>query len=396
MDLQDTSEQAAFRSEARVFLSEHFPSWKREHGIDDGAELTFEQQRSWQRRLYDHGWAAPHWPAEYGGRGGGIVESIIWNEEKAAADAHSFFNIVGYGMAGPTIISRGTPDQKERYLPPLLRADEVWCQLFSEPNAGSDLGNVATRADRVDDSWIVNGQKVWSSGAADADRGILIARYDPGLPKRRGLVYLLVDMHARGVDVRPLRQIDGGAHFSEVFFSDVVVPDSDRVGEPGDGWSVAMTTLTNERMSLGGGSGNLAMPFEDLVTLARASKRNRDRRVRQKLARIYSHRRILELLNARVLSALVHGRIPEAEGSIIKLVMADLVTDTAMCAMEMAGARGTLVSRGGPQSAFLSSPALHIGGGTDEVQRNAIGERVLGLPREPRPDKEVPFREARH
>jgi alkylation response protein AidB-like acyl-CoA dehydrogenase len=245
----------------------------------------------------------------------------------------------------------------------------------------------------VDDSWVVNGQKVWSSGAADADRGILIARYDPDLPKQKGLVYLIVDMHALGVDVRPLRQIDGGAHFSEVFFTDLVVPDADRVGEPGEGWSVAMTTLTNERMSLGGGSGNLAMPFEDLAALARRYGRNRDPRMRQKLARIYSQRKILELLNERVLTALEHGQIPEAEGSIIKLVMADLVTDTALRAMELVGANGLVADQ--TSRTFLGSPALHIGGGTDEVQRNAIAERVLGLPREPRPDKEVPFRETR-
>jgi len=379
-----------FRTQAREFLAEHVEAWKRESGVTDGAP-TFEQQRSWQRRLYDNGWAAPHWPAEYGGRGLGIVESMIWNQEKAAAGAHSFFNIVGLGMAGPTLIARGTERQKETYLPPLLRGDEVWCQLFSEPNAGSDLGNIQTKAERVDDTWVVNGQKVWSSGAADADRGILIARYDPDLPKQQGIVYLIVDMHAPGVDVRPLRQIDGGAHFSEVFFSDFVVPDADRVGEPGEGWSVAMTTLTNERMSLGGGSGDLAMPFEDLVALARSGERSTDRRVRQSLARIWSQRKILDLLNERVLTALQHGQIPEAEGSIIKLVMAGLVSDSAMQAMELAGASGVLTN--GTSQSMLGSPALHIGGGTDEVQRNAIAERVLGLPREPRPDKEGPFRQ---
>jgi alkylation response protein AidB-like acyl-CoA dehydrogenase len=382
---------ADFRAEARAFLSERFDAWKRDQGVA-GPDLTFEQQRSWQQCLYDAGWAAPHWPAEYGGRALGIVESMIWNREKADAGAHSFFNIVGLGMAGPTLISRGTPEQKQRYLPPLLRGDEVWCQLFSEPNAGSDLGNIQTRAERVDDAWVVNGQKVWSSGAVDADRGILVARYDPSLPKQKGLVYLIVDMHAPGVDVRPLRQIDGGAHFSEVFFSDLLVPDTDRVGEPGEGWSVAMTTLSNERMSLGGGSGDLALPFEDLVSIARERGRDRDPRVRQKLVRIYALRKILELLNERVLTALEHGHIPEAEGSIIKLVMADLVTDSAMRAMELVGANGVVLDE--TSRSFLGSPALHIGGGTDEVQRNAIAERVLGLPREPRPDKEGPFRDS--
>jgi alkylation response protein AidB-like acyl-CoA dehydrogenase len=384
-----------FRAEARAFLAEHFPAWKRREGVADGVVLTFEQQRSWQRYLYEHGWGVPTWPAEFGGRGLGMIESMVWNAEKAAAGAHSFFNLVGLSLAGPTIIARGTPGQKERYLAQMARGDEVWCQLFSEPGAGSDLGNISTRAERADGTWIVNGQKVWSSGAMDADRGMLVARYDVDLPKQQGLVYLLADMHAPGIEVRPLRQIDGGAHFSEVFFTDVAIPDADRVGEPGEGWSVAMTTLTNERMSLGGGSGNFALPFSDVIGIARQRRRNTDPLVRQHLVELYARRKILDVLNMRVQSALVAGRIPEAEGSVIKLLMVQLGTLSAVNAVELLGAEGTLAASDGPQQRFLGSAAMHIGGGTDEIQRNAIAERVLGLPREPRPDKEVPFRETR-
>jgi alkylation response protein AidB-like acyl-CoA dehydrogenase len=403
--VSENPEHAAFRAEARAFLAEHFPRWKRDLGIADGKVLDLERQRSWQHYLYEHGWGAPTWPPEFGGRGLGMVESMIWNEERATAGAHSFFNLVGLGLAGPTIIARGTPEQKERYLPPLARGDEVWCQLFSEPGAGSDLGNISTRADRVDDEWIVNGQKVWSSGAMDADRGMLVARYDFDLPKQQGLVYLLIDMHSPGVDVRPLRQIDGGAHFCEVYFDDVRVPDKDRMGEPGDGWSVAITTLTNERMSLGGGFGNFSLPFEEVVRIASEHGQAKDPLVRQRLVDVFARRKILDVLNMRVQAALVAGRIPEAEGSVIKLLMAQLGTASATSALELMGAEGMLAGSDGsgasleeratPQQRFLGSAAMHIGGGTDEIQRNAIAERVLGLPREPRPDKEVPFKETR-
>jgi alkylation response protein AidB-like acyl-CoA dehydrogenase len=374
--------------EARGFLAEHFPKWRKENDCD--GELDFEQQRSWQRYLFAHGWGVPTWPAEYGGRGLGMIESMIWNAEKVAAGAHTFFNLVGLGLAGPTIIARGNDEQKARYLPPLARGDEVWCQLFSEPSAGSDLGNITTKAEKIDGGWVVNGQKVWSSGAAEADRGMLVARYDPDLPKQQGLVYLLADMHAPGVEVRPLRQIDGGAHFSEVFFTDVQISDDDLVGAPGDGWSVAMTTLTNERMSLGGGFGTFAMSFEEVAELARG----RGPLARQALVDIYTRRTILDVLNNRVQSALFAGKIPAAEGSVIKLLMAQLGTATANLAIDSLGADGMLAAEApSAQQRFLGSAAMHIGGGTDEIQRNAIAERVLGLPREPRPDKEVPFRQ---
>jgi alkylation response protein AidB-like acyl-CoA dehydrogenase len=384
------------RDEMHAFLTEHAPKWKADEGITGDGPLTREQQRSWQRFLFDHGWGVPTWPVEFGGRGLGMIENLTWNAEKAAAGFQYVFDFVGLGLAGPTIIARGTPEQQAKYRQKSASGDESWCQLFSEPGAGSDLGGIATRADRTDDGWVVNGQKVWSSGALEADRGLLVARYDWDLPKQQGLVYLLLDMHAPGVDVRPLRQIDGGAHFAEVFMSDVFVPDSDRVGEPGEGWGVAMTTLLHERSSIGGGVGNFAMPFDQIVKIAREKGKDRDALTRQRIADVYTRKKILDVLNTRVQSALLSGRIPEAEGSVIKILMAQLGTASATTAIELLGAAGTLAdTQGSPQQRFLGMASLHIGGGTDEVQRNAIAERVLGLPREPRPDKEVPFKETR-
>jgi alkylation response protein AidB-like acyl-CoA dehydrogenase len=386
----------AFRDEARAFLAEHVPKWRTDECVAEGTEPTREQRRSLQRYLHDHGWGVLTWPVEFGGRGLGMVESLIWNQEKAAVGLQYTFDFVGMGLAGPTIIARGTPEQQGRYLAKIARGDEGWCQLFSEPGAGSDLGGLSTRAEPSGDVWIVNGQKVWSSGAMESDRGLLIARYDPDLPKQQGLVFLLLDMHAPGVEVRPLRQIDGGAHFAEVFFNDVQVPDADRVGEPGEGWSVAMTTLLHERSAIGGGIGSFAMPFDDILRIARERWRNDDPLTRQHLVEIYTRKKILDVLNTRVQTALLSGRIPEAEGSVIKLLMAQLGSVSALKAIELMGAEGTLADgQGSAQQRFLGMAALHIGGGTDEVQRNAIAERVLGLPREPRPDKEVPFKETR-
>jgi alkylation response protein AidB-like acyl-CoA dehydrogenase len=394
--VRETEHLEALQQEARAFLGEHLQSWKADEGIVDGAEFTREQRRSLQRFLYEHGWGVPTWPEEFGGRGLGMIENLIWNRCKAEAGLQFVFDFVGMGLAGPTIIARGTAEQKERYLAKIARGDEAWCQLFSEPGAGSDLGNISTRADRTDDGWVVNGQKVWSSGALESDRGLLVARYDWDLPKQKGLVFLLLDMHAPGVDVRPLRQIDGGAHFAEVFFNEVVVEDADRVGEPGEGWAVAMTTLLHERSSIGGGIGSFAMPFDQVVALARSHGRANDALVRQRLVDIYTRRTILDVLNNRIQTKLLSGKIPEAEGSVIKILMAQLGTASATTAIELLGVEGTLADgQGSPQQRFLGMASLHIGGGTDEVQRNAIAERVLGLPREPRPDKEVPFKDTR-
>ncbi|MCA1833354.1 MAG: acyl-CoA dehydrogenase family protein [Actinomycetota bacterium] len=390
MDFNDSAEEARVRAEARAWLEESFPVWRSENG---DPPYTTEQARSWHRALAAGDYGAPHWPVEYGGRGYGPVESAIWAEEKARVGANIVFNMVGFGMAGPTIIAHGTEEQKQRHIRAMLNGNEIWCQLFSEPGAGSDLASLATRAFRDGDEWIVNGQKVWSSQADEADYGILLARFDPDKPKHEGLAYFIVDMHTPGVEVRPLRQIDGDAHFSEVFLSDVRVPDANRIGEPGDGWRVATTTLMHERMSIGTSTGGYTFPFVKLAEIAR-SRYALDPVVRDNLARVYTQERILDFLNKRILSKLRRGEIPTAEGSILKLAIANLSSDAALLGVHLLGPDGALAGEG-PQQHFLWERSLHIGGGTDEIQRNVIAERVLGLPREARPDKGLPFSQTR-
>jgi len=390
MDVDETPALAAVRSEARAWLDENWPAFQRDH--PDTGRYDGERARAWQRRLASGGWGAPSWPAEYGGRGFGPLESTVWAEERARAGATIPFNVVGFGMAGPTIISHGSEEQKQRYLPALLGGDEIWCQLFSEPGAGSDLASLSTRAIRDGDEWVITGQKVWSSSAHEADWGLLLARHDFEAPKHKGLVYLLADMRSPGIEVRPLKQMDGGSHFNEVFLEDVRVPHANRLGEPGDGWRIAITTLMHERMSIGSASGGYVFSFDTLAKIARErAPGGLDPLTKDALAQVYTQRRILELLNARILAKIGRGQIPDAEGSIMKLVLANLVSDMASTGMTVLGPEGSVLGDDVVQRAFLGAPAFHIGGGTDEIQRNLIGERVLGLPKDPSPDKDLPF-----
>jgi len=299
-------------------------------------------------------------------------------------------------MAGPTIIARGTDEQRRRFLPPMRRGDEVWCQLFSEPGAGSDLAGLSTRAVRDGDEWVVNGQKVWTSGAHDSDLGILLARSDPDQPKHRGITYFLVDMRSPGVEVRPLRQMTGASHFNEVFLTDVRIPHDRVLGEVNGGWAVAMTTLANERTMMGGGSSGPVVA--DLIELARACGADQDPTVRQGLAASWSRAQIMRYLGYRSRTRAAHGLPPGAEASVRKLVAAWNLKRNGELALAVQGAAGMLLDGDAPvggrwQQSFLSAPSIRIAGGSDEIQRNVMGERVLGLPAEPRVDKDRPFRE---
>jgi acyl-CoA dehydrogenase len=296
--------------------------------------------------------------------------------------------VVGIGMAGPTIIAHGTAEQKARYLPPMLRGDEIWCQLFSEPGAGSDLAALATRAVRQGDDWIVTGQKTWCSGGHYADFGILLARSDPKLPKHAGITYFLADMRAPGVSVRPLRQMTGGLHFNEVFLDGVRIPDAQRLGPVGGGWGVAMTTLMNERMAIGGIERWL--DWAGLVEHARANRERLDPVTRDELARLYTWVRTLELMNARVITQLGQGKFAAAESSVMKLALGRILSKASELGLRLIGPEA-LARNGAWQNQFLGAPALHIAGGTDEIQKNVAAERVLGLPRESRRGKDVPF-----
>ena len=397
MDFDESPEDIAFRAEARAWLKDNAPlrgPATAKAAADDPAHVA--RCKQWQATLADAGWAAIAWPAEYGGRGGSGREQSLFNEEQSAFDVSTGLFAVGMGMAGPTLIAHGTPEQKTRYLPPLLRGDEVWCQLFSEPGAGSDLAGLSTKAVRDGDEFVVNGQKVWTSGAQHSDWAILLARTDFDQPKHRGLTYFVVDMKSPGIEVRPLRQINGVAHFNEVFLTDVRVPVANVIGEVNGGWGVAITTLASERNFIGGGAGGTG--FGDIVDRVRASGRTNDPIVRQELAEVFTSFEVLRYIGYRVQTALSHGRMPGAEASILKLLYSRHVERNGNLGIDVEGAAGMLSGVDAPdeglwQQQFLTQWATRIGGGTDEVQRNVVGERVLGLPAEPRPDKYLPFRE---
>lgn len=405
MDFDETPEEAAFRAEVIEFLdAQAGPYLRREHEqsaitiTDPEVELEHVSRcKAWQRVKYDHGWAGITWPKAFGGRGGsGIQDGIFREEEMRRVSATGVF-AVGIGMAGPTIMAHGTEAQKERYLAPMLRGDEVWCQLFSEPTAGSDLGGLRTAAVRDGDEFVVNGQKVWNSGAQHSDWGILLTRTDPDAPKHRGITYLLVDMTSPGIEVRPLVQITGAAHFNEVFLTDVRIPAENVLGEVNAGWGPIMTTLANERTLIGGGGSRQS--FADVADLARHFGRDSDPVVRQELAAIYTEMQILKYMSFRVRSAVSRGDAPGPESSVMKLFLSEHLGRLGDLVTAVQGPAGTLIDadaldEGYWQSgSFLGQWSSRIGGGTDEIQRNTVGDKVLGLPAEPRVDKGVAFRD---
>ncbi len=404
MDFDETEDEQDFRLEARAFLDAH-ATLKPDHPVHflatadgrdaDAGRSHVAAARTWQTLLADEGWAGLSWPAEWGGRGLSSNHERIFAEEAARYDVPRGAFMVSIGMVGPTLMAHGTSDQQQRFLPAMLRGDDVWCQLFSEPGAGSDLAGLTTRADRDGDEWVVNGQKVWTSGAHYADWGILLARTNWDVPKHRGITYFLVDMRTEGIDVRPLRQINGVAHFNETFLTDVRIPASNVLGDVDGGWGVALTTLTNERQSIGSGT---AIKFGDLARLARQSGVTGDASVRQRLADAYSSYEITKWLSWRTRTAARLGTATGVEGSVMKLAVSQHVSRVGDLVLAMEGPHAMLLFDDAPdsgfwQQTFLGQWAMKIGGGTDQVQRNVIGERGLGLPREPRPDRDTAFRD---
>jgi len=409
--MTDSADVERFRAAARAWLEEHAPRRSGDHNPaalfveHDDEERHLAEARRWQARLADAGWVGITWPTEYGGRGLSPAHQVVWSQEAAAFDLPVDVFGIGLGMAAPTILAWGTDAQKERWLPPLLRGEEIWCQMFSEPDAGSDVAAVTTRAILQGDEWVVNGQKMWTSGAHYSRWGLLLTRSDPGVPKHAGLTYLVIDMHQPGVTVRPLRQMTGGTNFTEVFFDDARVPDGQRLGEPGAGWTVAITTLMNERTAIGavgGLAGDAAAAallrlFDDLESLA-GTNPALDPSIRERLVDVAIRGRVLRYHSERIVSALAEGRVPTAEGSVAKLALTDLLARVATLGIDAQGALGMLAGAdaiGDWGDAFLGYPGLRVAGGTDEIMRNVIGERVLGLPREPSVDKDIPFRELR-
>jgi alkylation response protein AidB-like acyl-CoA dehydrogenase len=347
--------------------------------------------------LFEAGLVAVAWPPEYGGRSGTARQQAIVDEELTAGVFPPRATSIGIAMVAPTIMVHGTPEQKQRFVPPTLRSELRWCQLYSEPGAGSDLAGLTTRAVRDGDEWVVNGQKVWTTQAHLADYGILLARTDLDVPKHRGITYFLIPMHQPGVEVRPLRQITGDAHFNEVFLTDARVPHDNLLGEQNRGWAVAMTTLAFERVLMGGNVGRGRPGVERLIALARRYDKAADLLVRQRLAAAYTGEELLRFLGLRMQAA-ARGSQDGPAPSLLKLFNAHHQKRVNELALGIEGPDGTLSSPGGPddgswQYGFLSAVQLRIAGGSDEIQRNVIGERILGLPPEPRTDKEIPFRD---
>jgi alkylation response protein AidB-like acyl-CoA dehydrogenase len=388
MDLRDTPEQAAFRAEVRAWIAEH----RHEAPPMAGGMHADEPKpfRAWQSKLASAGLVGVTWPKEYGGAGLTPIEEVIVSAELRKAGCPGIVDHIAVGDCGPTIIAFGTDAQKERHLAPLLHGDEGWCQLFSEPAAGSDLAGIQTRAKRTADGWVVNGQKVWTTLAQFADWGLLLARTNPDVPKHRGLSMFLIDMHAPGVTVRPLRGISGESHFNEVFFDDVQLPADALIGPEDAGWSVAMTTLMFERMTLLAAFEQLGWSAESTVAPMLGHPRLADTDVRQRIAEVTCDLLSMRYAGYRALTALARGEIPGLESGLGKIGLIEAGRKGAALQAEVLGP-DALLGEAGTLAAEM--PGLRSGGGTNEILANTLGERVLGLPAEPRVDKDVPFSE---
>jgi alkylation response protein AidB-like acyl-CoA dehydrogenase len=398
VDLDDTPEQAAYRAQVRSWLDEHkaeAPVLSGPGALEDEAEIL-AARRAWQGKLAEAGLAGVTWPKEYGGQGLGPIEQVICNQEIARAKVPGILDAIGVGMLGPTIIAHGEEEQKTRYLGSMLHGDEVWCQLFSEPAAGSDLAAVQTRARLQDDgSWRLTGQKVWTTNAQFASYGLLLARTDADVPKHKGLTMFILPMDADGVTVRGLRQISGEAEFNEVFLDDVALDEKAVVGGVGNGWATALTTLMFERVTIGlGGEGMGYNSSRFAVAIAQDADARRDLEVRHQLGEIASELLAVRFTGYRTLTALQKGQIPGPEAGLAKVT---IVNGAIRAGDVIADVIGPDALSEDSEWAYMISflPGLKSAGGTEEILRNTIGERVLGLPPEPRLDKGIPFSELR-
>ena len=398
MDLNDTPEQAEYRARTRAWLEEH----KAEAPVITGPDALKDEdeilaaRRAWQGRLAEAGLAGVTWPTEYGGQGLGPIEQVIVNQEIGRAGVPGILDVIGIGMLGPTIIAHGTDEQKSRYLGPMLHGDEVWCQMFSEPAAGSDLAAVQTRARQSDDgSWSISGQKVWTTNAQFAAFGLMLARTDPDVPKHKGLTLFILPMDAEGVTVRGLRQISGEAEFNEVFMDDVRLEADAAVGPVGGGWGSALTTLMFERVTIGLGSEGMGYRTGRFASALAGDEHARgDVDVRRRLGELSADLMAVRFTGYRTLSALQKGQIPGPEAGLAKVT----TVNAAIAAGELiADVLGPDALDEDSEWAYMISflPGLKSAGGTEEILRNTIGERVLGRPPEPRLDKGIPFSELR-
>ena len=400
MDFNDTPEQAKFRKTCLDWLEKNAKYKDKSSKGDSFANKDLlKDAKAWQKKKYDAGWAMLHWPKEFGGIDASPIERIIWGNEESKFDVPRGIFEIGLGMCGPVMMQYATDEQKERYLPPMAEGKEIWCQLFSEPSAGSDVAGLRSKAVQNGDKWIINGQKVWTSGAHFSDFGILVVRHDPELEKHKGLTFFFVDMKSPGIEVKPIKQITGGSSFNEVYFTDVEIPDSQRLGEIGDGWKVAITTLMNERLAVGDAGGpdvddafKWAKKQDNLGTPILS-----DKAARESIADWYCETNGLKNTKLRTMSALSKGDTPGPEASITKIVSANKLQDIGnfgMDSMDMAGMlKANTQEIKGFQNAWLGAPGMRIAGGTDEILRNIIAERVLGLPQDPRADKGLAYKD---
>jgi acyl-CoA dehydrogenase len=402
VEIGDSAQEAAFRAEAREFLQQNAarrdPTKRNKQSSTDVEQAAHVQAcRRWQRVLYDAGWAGITWPTRFGGRGGTPWQASIFAEEQNGFDVATGAFAVAHGMVAPTLMMHGS-DAQRGHLDAMLSGTEVWCQLFSEPEAGSDLANLATRAVLDGGEWVINGQKVWTSGAQHSEYAILLARTDPDVPKHAGITYFILDMRTAGIEVRPLRQITGVAHFNEVFLTDVRIPIENVVGEVNGGWKIAHTTLSNERALIGGG--NTAWSMQELIEMARHFGRTDDPIVRQGIAKAHSRAAVLQYMGYRMRTSISRGEMPGVVASTMKLFYARHWAQSTALALSIQGANGVLwgdsaLDDGLWQQTFCGQYAVRLGGGTDEIQGNVIGERALGLPREPATDRDLAWRETR-
>ena len=404
MDFTDTAEESEYRAKARSFLKENAEpksSGKRNLASGWNKDEALGAARAWQAKKAAGGFAGITMPTEYGGQGLSPILQVIYNQEEANYIAPRGVYEIGLGMCIPTMLAYATESQKQRYAPPALRGEEIWCQLFSESAGGSDLAGLRTRAERDGDDWVITGQKIWTSGAQFSDYAILVTRSDFDVPKHKGLTFFFLSMTSPGIEVRPIKQMSGAANFNEVYFTDVRIPDSQRLGAVGDGWKVSLTTLMNERFAVG-----VAPPpdFDEIFDLVRDTELEDgpaldNAMVRDRLADWYVRQQGLKNAHFRTMTALSRGETPGPESSINKVVSAYKYQEVSFFGMEMQEMLGIITDPdivamdGLFQIGALSSPGYRIAGGTDEILRNIIAERVLGLPQDIRVDKDVAFRD---
>ncbi len=389
MNFDDAPDESAWRSECAAWIKEHLGELE----ADGGSPI--ERAKRWQAMKFDAGLAKIAWAPEEGGRNGTDIQQIIFDQEQAAHRTPPNILQIGLDLIAPTIRAHGTDEQRMTYLQAMLRGDHIWCQMFSEPGAGSDVAGLTTTAVRDGDEWRLNGQKVWTTSAHLADFGEVLCRTNPDAPKHHGITAFILDLRSPGVTIRPLRQMTGTAEFNEIFLDDVRVPHKNVIGAEGDGWHVAVTTLMNERRTMG--AGGASRPSSTPLRLAELARRTGrlDAVSRQRIVDIHIRSELLRFLGLRTLSAAMQGRRPGPEGSVAKLASARLNVDTGDLGMMLLGAAGTAPDADDARwvTRFLWGPGHRLGGGTDEVNRNIVAERVLGLPSEPRNDDTIPWRD---